>query len=958
MKTIAERLEQLQQHTGGIRIPIAPEMNFGPSMFEKTAISAAPLYQTRMFHELLFAYHLSVRQDGRFDDEISAALKLLEDAIAQTGTFTLQDTEQAERLLQKTASEAKSYQVILAAHAHIDMNWLWGWHETVASTLDTFRTMLTLMEEYPDFTFSQSQASVYKIVEEFDPEMMKRIKQRIAEGRWEVTASTWVENDENMPSERSYIAHHYYTKKYLTSTYGVKAENLCIDFAPDTFGHTANIGELLQNGEVKYMYHCRGSKQRNILYKYISPSGAETLHYCEPFWYNSAIDPYRIGAALPAISAQNGGLKTGLIVYGVGDHGGGPTRRDIEYAKAMMSWPVFPQIKFGTLGEYFNQAESVRDKVPVVTEELNHLFTGCYTSQSRVKQAHKKTEAALVAAEAINAFANKTCGAPYYHNRFEKAWHNVLFTHFHDILTGSCIADSREHAMGLLDDAIAIANTAFAGSMRAIAEKIDTTAYDVLPKGNQAMSQAEGAGVAYSAGTTFLVNTRSPLYSVSTPSAAGGLTRVFHVFNMTPYAREESCELTIWDWGFDLSRVCMLNADMQEIDFQLIDNQPLRYWDHMYFRILVPVRVPAYGYTTVVLTQKMPDILPIHLNNIDLQVESPFEDYVLENDHIRAKFDRKSLMLRSLIDKKTGKDTICGGMAGLYLNMAETGTSDAWKIGRFAASIPVSDCVRAQLICGKLRTILKADYIVGQSEINVEYSLDANDNGLKCRFLLNWREITPPGDKIPLLSFTVPHKAETFLHDTAGAVLEKSGMEMDIPCLSFTAAVNDGRALALSCDSRYGYRNTADGISVSLIHTQNNPDLYPEVGVQTVNVKLFVEDADIDKIKAGAAKLQNPLTFVSGGIHPGSLPNTDGFVTVSGKVFIHSIRQSEQDGWIISLSNPHTSEQTAALTLPSAIQSASVVNSLEHQTSTLAPNGNTVSVTIEAQKMTGIKIVL
>lgn len=75
---------------------------------------------------------------------------------------------------------AKEYRLILAAHAHIDMNWMWSFNETVAVTLATFRTMLNIMDEYPDFCFSQSQASVYKIVEEYDPDLMERIKEKIA----------------------------------------------------------------------------------------------------------------------------------------------------------------------------------------------------------------------------------------------------------------------------------------------------------------------------------------------------------------------------------------------------------------------------------------------------------------------------------------------------------------------------------------------------------------------------------------------------------------------------------------------------------------------------------------------------------------------------------------------------------------------------------------------------------
>ena len=115
---------------------------------------------------------------------------------------------------------------------------MWPWHETVAVTLETFRTMLKLLEEYPQFTFSQSQASVYRIVEEFEPEMLEKIKKYVHEGRWEVTASTWVEADKNMPNLESMAHHLLMTKEYLSRLLEIDPATLNLDYEPDTFGHT------------------------------------------------------------------------------------------------------------------------------------------------------------------------------------------------------------------------------------------------------------------------------------------------------------------------------------------------------------------------------------------------------------------------------------------------------------------------------------------------------------------------------------------------------------------------------------------------------------------------------------------------------------------------------------------------------------------------------------------------
>jgi alpha-mannosidase len=271
---------------------------------------------------------------------------------------------------------------------------MWSWQETVALTLDTFRTMLDLMDEYPDFHYSQSQASVYKIVGEYDPPMMGRIKERIKEGRWEVTAAAWVETDKNMPNTESLVRHIQYTKKYLNEVWGVDKDSLELDFSPDTFGHSRNLPEIARHGGLKYYYHCRGNSDNFdlthpvSLYRWRGPNGAELLCYREPYWYNSGISP-RIGLGLIGLTKTYGGLKTGLIVYGVGNHGGGPTRRDIETAIDMASWPIFPHIEFGTFRRFFKEAEKYRDAFPILDRELNFMLTGCYTTQSRIKVAKR-----------------------------------------------------------------------------------------------------------------------------------------------------------------------------------------------------------------------------------------------------------------------------------------------------------------------------------------------------------------------------------------------------------------------------------------------------------------------------------------------------------------------------------------------------------------------------------------
>ncbi|MBO5070990.1 MAG: alpha-mannosidase, partial [Roseburia sp.] len=680
MNNITAKFIQLKTSVGGNREKNAFEFTFGKTMEEKANITRPNPANTRILAELEFVMHLSEANEGAYDTLLEKALDYLLDCMKQQGVLTNQACEAAEDILMPVSQAAKEYKVILAAHAHIDMNWMWSYNETVAVTLATFRSVLNIMDQYPDFCFSQSQASVYKIVEEYDPAMMEEIKARIAEGRWEVTATAWVETDKNMPSGESLLRHIEYTREYLTKVWGVK--RLEVDFSPDTFGHSANVPEINTYGGVKYYYHCRGIDTKQVLYRYKAPSGKEVLVHREHNWYNSAITPH-IGTQVTEISKRSGGLKTSLIVYGVGDHGGGPTRRDVERALEMMTWKIFPEIRFGTLHEYFDEAQKVWEKLPVVAQEMNFIFPGCYTTQSRIKRGNRRLEAALLDAEAMSTIAGKFAEFPYAKKQMTSAWQNVLFTHFHDILPGSCVQDSREYAMGLYQTSMAVANTQTQNAMRSIALKIDTSSIPVDIDAYN--SQSEGAGAGYGV---------ENFIGVPSTERGSGRTRIFHVFNTTAFDRKENVELTVWDWTGDLKRVQMKDFHGNPIPFQLLDAQNAQYWDHQYFRVLAEVKVPALGYTTVVLSEEEPEAYPIYLYTYKWdRIGSAYDDFILENDLVRACIDRKTGRLISLMDKKTGAEMIAGGIgAGFTYVETENKGMTAWTIGRHLLDIPVERC--------------------------------------------------------------------------------------------------------------------------------------------------------------------------------------------------------------------------------------------------------------------------
>jgi alpha-mannosidase len=195
------------------------------------------------------------------------------------------------------------------------------------------------------------------------------------------------------------------------------------------------------------------------------------LVYREPTWYLGPISAENF-IGIPAFCKRNS-VSHYMEVYGVGDHGGGPTRRDLERLTDMMDWPVFPTIKFSTFHNYFDAIKPQKDTFPVVEHELNFIFTGCYTSQSRIKAANRLGEATLYEAEALAALTPTETTVD--HSLFEEAWRDVLFNHFHDIIPGSGVIDTREHASALFQNVLANANSQKGIVCYAISDLVDTS---------------------------------------------------------------------------------------------------------------------------------------------------------------------------------------------------------------------------------------------------------------------------------------------------------------------------------------------------------------------------------------------------------------------------------------------------------------------------------------------------
>ncbi len=953
MASQVARYEAVKRKVGGNREKLDFEWTFGATLEERANATSPNRAIVRTLSQLDFALKLSRANGGKFDAETDRALSILEAAMEKDGVLGYAACAEAENALLPLSPAAKEYEVTFASHAHIDMNWMWGWQETVAVTISTFRSILNLMREYPEFTFSQSQASVYKIIEDYAPDMMDEMKKRIAEGRWEVTASAWVETDKNMPDTESLIRHIEYTRNYLEQVWGVAREDIELDFSPDTFGHSRFVPEINTFGGVKYYYHCRGLQDDLTLYRYKCPSGAELLMYKEPYWYNSGVTP-DCGTGIFGLSERCAGLKAGLIVYGVGNHGGGPSRRDIERIIEMQGWPVFPAMKFGTVRGFFRKAESVREKLPVVDHELNAIFAGCYTTQSRIKRGNRKTELALLDAEKLGALDSMATGASSPARCLEKSWRNVLFTHFHDILTGSCVQESREHAMGLFAESIAHAQTIESAAATSLSENTDTSMF--AADDDIRFTQSEGAGVGFGL---------SNYAGVPNPERGAGKTRIYTVFNTASQPKKALVELTVWDYVGDLRRIEAVDSKMNPLPFQLLDKEPQRYWDHRYVRILVEAEVAALGYAALAIREKDVEDYPTFYLSAE-RTEQPKGDVVLENEWIKAVVDGRTGEMISLVEKATGAEQL-SAPAGLCVVDTEQNGMSAWTIGRYLGMNPVTRATRIVPFKGTLRTGVETEHMMLNSTVKTTITLDASAKAVKYAFTVDWHESAAKSTTLPVLVFRMPlaNRGEDVMMDVPGGSVIRSARAMDLPALSYAAALGEsnvtpiGHIPFLATDCKYGFRLDRGELISTLINTASGPDPYPERGIHAIELYAGVCKPCPMALRTAVESLLRPMFGIPTARHEGTLP-PEGTLMVfeSRRTVLSSLAQKEDGSFALRAFETVGKGDTVTVKLPRPVEKACLTDLEGNEIGAVTVDGSAVCFGIGPYRIAELNLTL
>lgn len=400
--------------------------------------------------------------------EIAEDMAAFERGDAEAYTASLHRARQA---ISHHHPQMQKYTGHLVGHAHIDLQWLWTWDETIREIIpQTFGQAVKFMEEFPDFTFSQSSAALYLATEVHHPELFQKMKKYIEDGRWELVGGRWCEGDTNIISPESHVRHFLYGQRYFQETFG----RVCsVGWEPDTFGHCWTMPQLLLKSGIDSYYFCRAGKGVPLFW-WEGPDGSRVLAFEEPAtggWYNDVVSDDKVRELIKFVIGT--GADDHLMVYGVGNHGGGPTREYIEAANAMKSRSPWPTVKFSTASEFFDRLHNMADKLkaPTIRNELNTIFEGCYTTHGRVKRLNRQAESALESAEVFSAMAVADGAMKQYPtSALGNAWKDVLFNHHHDTLPGSFIHPPSFYTNDMLEKVISQAQRIQERSLKALAD--------------------------------------------------------------------------------------------------------------------------------------------------------------------------------------------------------------------------------------------------------------------------------------------------------------------------------------------------------------------------------------------------------------------------------------------------------------------------------------------------------
>jgi alpha-mannosidase len=881
---------------------------------------------------------IAAYEEGRAErqEQLDAAIKAIDFSPLDRGDQAGFDASltAAHAKLEALKPFLQQFNIRIVGNSHIDMAWLWPWTETVEVVRNTFQSVLDLMREYPDFKFTMSSARTYEWMQEKYPDLFHEIEQRVKEGRWEIIGGMWVEPDLNMPDGESLVRQILVGKRYFHKNFGVDVK---IGWNPDSFGYNYQLPQIYKKSGMDYFVTQKLLWAHEFtvfpykLFWWQSPDGSRLLTYF-PHDYAGGIDaeplatdlsiwmPSIYGKTIPEKPEEKPEM---MHLYGVGDHGGGPTRIMLDNAERLRAPDaVYPKLEFSFARDFFSDLEKKLPSMQVPTWDGELYFAyhrGVFTTQAETKRRIRRAEEIVLNAEKFASLAT-LFGRPYPQDTMELAWKNLLFDHFHDIMPGSGIAVNYLDAKRNLEDVDRAANDVTIGSLREIAAHVNT--------------QGEGVPVM--------------------------------IFNTLSWPRTEVTEVEAQLPAL-ARQIEVVDAAGQPAEFQLLslDAETHR------AKFLLLAKTPSLGYQTYLVRASNASIVQFAHETVGMPT--------LENEFIRVKIDPQSGCMTSLFDKRSGTESLapaetdtggpktstCGNLLQTFVDKPKQW--DAWNIDadfeKQHWDLDKADEVRI-VERGPLRSIVEIKNHFQNSTFVRDVILYAGVPRVDVKMSVEWHE------KHILLKVAFPlssHSDKAAFEIPFGSV-ERPTMrntpaeqaQFEVPAQRWADISDSTHGFSLLNDCKYGYDAKGNVLRLSLLRSPEWPDPHADEGHHEFTYALYPHGGgwkDALTIRRGY-ELNYKLISLPLEKHDGSLAAEHSFVQVQpDNVIVTALKKSEDDSALVLRFYEWAGKDgEVTIQLPPAAETAEETDLMEKPLASLTVRQHGVSVHTKPYEIKTIKV--
>lgn len=567
----------------------------------------------------------------------------------------------------------------MIGNAHIDPVWLWPWQEGFHEVKATFRSALDRMNEEPEFIFVASSAAFYEWVEKTDPAMFAEIKQRISEGRWQVVGGWWIEPDCNIPNGESFVRQGLYGQRYFKAKFGVTAK---VGFNVDSFGHAGTLPQILKKSGIPYYVFMRPMPHEKSLssrlFWWEADDGSRVLTFRIPFEYLSwgkELDHHVQRCA----AEMREPINEFMCFYGVGNHGGGPTKENLASIHRLNDDPAYPNVIFSSPEKFFQSVESKPWLLPIVHSDLQRHAVGCYAAHSGIKRWNRLAENRLMMAEKWSVLAHKIVNQPY-PTDIEHAWKSTLFNQFHDILAGTSLEQAYDDARDTYGESMAIAD-------RNLNYAVQTFAFNI------GIQQEEGM---------------KPIVA----------------FNPHTWPVQANVELEMYRWK---DTAVLMDDQNNVIPHQRVQSTTIT----GRVRLSFMADLPALGYRTY---RFYAEGSPVTTTTVQAS------DAVMENGRFKLEFDTETGYISRLFDKQAQVNVFVGeGAKPVVINdLSDTWSHDVFRFDDVAGAFKASSVKLVEH--GAVKSVIRVTSQYGNSNLAQDFTMYPNRDQIDVHVTVNWQE--------------------------------------------------------------------------------------------------------------------------------------------------------------------------------------------------------------------------